>query len=182
MCMPRFYLLILFAVFISTCRDSGTEIEIEEPLTESDFIGSWNVARLQSDFRLTGEVDGEPLDEEGGSRVTNSALRIDFGEDGSWTSSGDYTLLVTLDGSTDTIPSEGAGNGTWSYRNDSLYVSGMENYNNNGRFADPQAWFVTDFERDLRSVTEASIDMTESEEALGISIRTQSDFTLELQR
>lgn len=182
--MSRFLLpsLLLSLLIFSGCpRDTPFE-EGEEIITEADFYGSWRVERLSSEYTITGDFLGGPIDERGTSSISNSDLTVDFATDGTWSSSGDYVLTVTTDSSTDVTDQTGIGGGRWSFRSDTLFFNGMRNYATTGRFGLEQDWAITDFTRDAEAGIQTSIDQTETDLDFGTEVRTQSDWDVKISR
>ncbi|NJB85995.1 hypothetical protein GGR26_001763 [Lewinella marina] len=175
--LPLLFLLSLLG--LSAC-------EKDEPgeyvLTESDFVGSWDVREFSGDFRVTGTFSGNPINEKGISAISDSDLMIFLEDDGRWTSSGAYTMTVETDSDRQQYRDQGIGSGKWSYRDGSLLLSGLRNPNGTGYFTDPQSCLVLDFvqQRQISLLTE--MDVTESDADYGISMRTQGDFMLQLVR
>lgn len=147
-------------------------------LSAEDFYGSWSVVQFDSDFSNTGTFLGEDIDQQGSSRITNSALRINLQRNGSWTSSGDYDLVIVTDEGQETTEQEGIGEGTWLFRSDTLFMDGLRNYNGSGEFELAQPFAITDFEREISADFTTSFDQTERDDDLDINIRTQSSWEI----
>ena len=151
-------------------------------MTGADAVGTWVVPTFSSSYRVTGNFLGQDLDDRGSSEITASDLQMVFTEDGSWTSSGDYTLTVTTESETDVTRQSGVGEGSWSFRNDSLYVTGLLNFNGSGEFAEEQAFAIDRFSRDIEIGMATTMDHTGSNADYGIDIRTRGDWSLVLLR
>ena len=171
-------LTLLFILLSTGCRDKEEEII----LTESDVLGTWLVTAFDNDYRISGTFGGEPLDERGQSRISDSDLQLIFLDNGRWQSTGEFTATVTTENDRQSREYTGVGAGTWSFSRDTLYVSGLKTYNETGYFADPQPFALSSFEKERSLDFTASVDATESEPSFGIEIRTQADYTLQLIR
>ena len=147
--MSRLLLLVLFSGLLLFTGCPGQEDEQDDFLVESDFYGTWAVDRFDSEYTTMGTFLGQDLDQEGNSSISNSALELSLRQDGSWSSSGDYDLSITTEDGTEVTQQRGIGEGTWSYRLDTLYLDGLVNYNGSGTFSMTQPLAVGEFERDI---------------------------------
>ncbi|WP_420459135.1 hypothetical protein [Neolewinella sp.] len=147
--MSRLLPLALFFGLLLFAGCPGPDEPQDDFLTESDFYGTWVVDRFDSDFTTTGTFLGQDLDQEGSSSISNSGLELSFRQDGSWSSSGDYDLNITTENGTEVTRQRGIGQGSWSYRLDTLFMDGLQNYNGAGTFSLAQPCVVDDFERDI---------------------------------
>ena len=169
----------LFLLLLSTgCGDK----EEEEFLTESDVLGTWLVSEFDNEYHLTGSFGGEPLNERGQSRISDSDLQLVFLDNGRWQSTGSFTGTVTMDKERQEREYTGVGSGTWSFSRDTLYVTGLQTYNETGYFAERQPFTLTSFEKERGLDFTTLLDATESEPSFGIEIRTQANYTLSLIR
>ncbi|MCP9234771.1 hypothetical protein [Lewinella sp. JB7] len=171
--------LIIGVLLFSGCRP---EEEGEYVITEADLVGSWDVDQFKSSYNVSGVFLGEDVDENGTSSISNSALRLELEEDGSWNSSGSYFLTVTSEGDSETTEQSGMGEGRWSFRRDTLWLQGMQNYSGNGRFEQQQDCIITSFNKDRQVALRTSIDQTDSNADYGITLRTRADWTIQLMR
>ena len=180
--MSRLLSLIVLLSLLSFMGCPKPEDPQEDFLTESDFYGTWAVDRFDSEFTTTGTFLGEDLDQRGSSSISGSALELTLRQDGSWTSSGDYDLSITTEAGTEVTQQRGIGQGSWSYRLDTLFMDGLENYNGSGSFNMSQPCVVEDFERDIFTELTTGTDQTEEDTAFDTSIRTQGNWNIVIRR
>ncbi|WP_116125395.1 hypothetical protein [Lewinella sp. IMCC34183] len=173
--------LLLFCLLLglTSCVDGGAE---DLTITEADFVGSWTIAELSGDFNVTGDASGTPIRDQGSSSISNSDLQIILYDDGQWTSTGSYTVTIVTDDDRQVRQESGIGSGTWSYRNEKLILSGMENKNGNGYFVNPQECTILDFVRSEQVGLVTRMDVTESDPDFGITLRTQGEYLIQLLR
>ena len=175
--------ILLSVVFLSRCKPEKEGPFIEEyTLTEADLIGTWTVDRFSSDYRISGTFIGEDVDERGTTKIGNSDLQLRFDADGSWTSSGDYSLTVANESQQEVTQQSGIGEGTWSFRSDTLYLDGLMNYGGNGDFEPRQACAVSDFTQYLSIDFTTQVDHTDMDPDYDIVIRTEGDWKINLVR
>ncbi len=180
-------ILLVFLLFslvgLSRCKpEKDGPLAEEYVLTEADLIGSWTVERFSSEYYISGTFVGEDVNERGTSKIGNSDLELRFESDGSWTSSGAYSLTVANETQQEVTLQSGVGEGTWSFRSDTLYIDGLQNYGGNGSFAPRQACSVADFTQFIRIDFVTRIDQTDLDPDYDIAIRTEGDWKIELVR
>ncbi|MBB4080375.1 hypothetical protein GGR28_003009 [Lewinella aquimaris] len=176
---------LLFPLIVGTLLFSGCGKEEEEGeyvITEADMVGTWNVDVFESTYNVSGIFLGSDVDDDGTSSISNSALRVQLLEDGSWISSGDYSLTVTTESESETTEQVGIGEGNWSFRRDTLFLDGMINHGGNGRFETPQECTITSFTKDRELGLKTRIDQTDSNADYGITLRTRADWNILLVR
>lgn len=156
--------------------------EADPGISEADLIGVWAVPKFDGDFTVDGNFLGQDLNKEGTSRITQSDLQIKLTGDSKWTSSGEYTLTVMTDTDTDVTQQSGIGGGDWRLRSDTLYLTGLENFANNGKFSPSQACTVTDFSRGLEVGLIAEMDHRERNADYDIDIHTRGKWRITLLR
>lgn len=172
------YVLLLTVLSLASCKkDVG-----EDFLTESDIQGAWAVAQFNNEYRVSGTYSGRPVEESGRSTISESDLQFVFNANGSWNSSGAYTVTVTTADDQQTTRREGMGSGNWRFRQDTLFLTGLITYNETGFFREDQPLALTAFQKDRSLDFGTRLDATETDEDLNISLRTRSDYTIELQR
>ena len=171
-------LALLLILFGTGCRDKEEEVF----LTESDVLGTWLVTAFDNDYRITGTFGGEPLDQSGQSRISDSDLQLVFLDNGRWQSAGDFTATVTTENDRQSREHTGVGAGTWSFSRDTLYMTGLRSYNETGYFAESQPFALSSFEKERSLDFTTSLDATESEPSFGIELRTQAEYKLLLIR
>ena len=179
-CMPKSLLLLTsMLLLLSTgCRDKEEEVF----LTESDVLGTWLVSEFDNDYQISGTFGGEPLNEQGQSRISESDLQLIFLDNGRWQSTGTFVGTVTTEKEQQVREYEGVGSGTWSFSRDTLYVSGLRTYNETGYFAERQPFTLSSFEKERSLDFTTLLDATESEPSFGIEMRTRANYTLSLIR
>lgn len=180
--------ILLFYLFLgilsfSRCKPErgGTPFE-EYQMTEADLFGTWAVDRFSSDYHVSGTFVGEDVYERGTSKISNSDLQLRFEADGKWASSGAYSLTVANEEQQEVTRHQGIGEGTWSFRNDTLFLDGLQNYSGNGTFAPRQVCTVVDFTQFLSVDLVTRIDQTDLEPDNDIAIRTEADWKFNLVR
>ncbi|WP_157976049.1 hypothetical protein [Lewinella sp. IMCC34191] len=174
-------LLSLFSLLLllfSACKDKGED----DFLTESDIIGTWQITEFDNAYQLSGTFAGEPVDDQGESRISNSDLQMIFLDNGRWQSTGGFTLTVTTPEEQQISDRTGMGTGTWSFSQDTLFVSGLQHYNETGYFKDRQPLVLNGFKRDISLDLGTTVDVTESDENYGIRIRTVSRYDISMER
>ncbi len=175
--------LCLGLVTFSRCKpERGGPPAEEYQLTESDIVGSWAVDRFSSDYHVSGTFLGEDVDRRGTTRISNSDLQLQFGSDGTWVSTGQYSLTVASEEQQEVTRHQGIGRGAWSFRNDTLYLDGLENYSGDGTFSPRQACAVADFTQFLSIDFITRIDQTDMDPNYDITIRTEADWKIDLVR
>ena len=172
------YLFALLVLTLASCKKEAGE----DFITESDIIGSWAVASFDNDYRVSGTYSGREVNESGSSAISDSDLQFEFDPNGSWRSSGTYTVTVTTADDRQIGQHDGMGSGNWSFRQDTLFLTGLITYNETGFFREQQPLALTAFqkERSLDFVTR--LDATETDAELNINLRTRSDYKIALQR
>lgn len=156
--------------------------ETTDTITEADLVGSWAVSEFESSYSVSGTFLGEPVDNSGTSSISGSALQLELSDDGSWTSSGDFTSTVVSEDGTDVTQQNGIGQGSWSFRSDTLFIEGMENYSSNGVFSADQPYAITDFVRDLNIELETQLDNMDTDSVFSTTLRTRGDWRILLER
>lgn len=151
-------------------------------ITEADFVGSWSVPQFESTFNRSGTFIGTPIDMNGTTSISQSDLQIQLADNGTWASSGDYSLTVATDTETDVSQRTGIGQGSWSYRNDTLFIRGLESYAEAGSFSGDQACVLTEFSRDAQVILTTRVDQTDTDVDFGTNLRTQAEWRLILLR
>jgi hypothetical protein len=180
--MLRYLLLALTlgALLLPGCqKDDDNQPYV---ITEADFVGRWSVPQFESTFNRSGTFIGTPMDQNGTTSISQSDLQLQLSDNGTWTSSGDYSLTVATDTETDVSQRSGIGQGSWSYRNDTLFLRGLESYADVGSFTGDQACVLTDFTRDAQIKLTTRIDQTDSDVDFGTSLRTQAEWRIILLR
>ena len=172
------YLLLLTVLSLASCKqDDG-----EDFLTESDIVGSWAVPQFDNTYRVSGTYSGRDVEESGRSAISQSDLQFVFNANGSWQSSGTYTIVVTTEDDQQTSQRDGMGSGNWMFRQDTLFLTGLITYNETGFFRENQPLALTAFQKERSLDFGTRLDATETDPDLNISLRTRSDYTIELQR
>ncbi len=174
------YLLSLscLILILPACRNGGED----QFLTESDIIGVWVVTEFDNNYRLTGSFAGQELDESGQSQITDSDLQLIFTDNGRWQSSGNFTATVTTGNERQVTEQSGIGAGSWSFSQDTLYMTGLRSYNETGYFMEDQPLVLNSFEKQQMLDFGSFMDVTESDEAFNVNIRTRSNFDILLVR
>ncbi|MGB3798495.1 MAG: hypothetical protein WA952_01700 [Lewinella sp.] len=170
--------LATLLLLLSACQDKGED----DFLTEADFIGTWQILAFDNAYQLSGTFAGEAVNDQGQSRISDSDLQMIFLDNGRWQSTGDFTLTVTTPEEQQVTQRSGMGSGTWSFSQDTLYVSGLQHYNETGYFQEKQPLVLNSFERGLSVDLGATVDVTESDTTYGINIRTVSRYDISLER
>ena len=168
--------------FAILCLASCKKETSEDFITESDILGTWAVAEFNNDYRVSGTYSGRDVNESGRSAISQSDLQFEFNPNGSWRSTGTYTVTVTTADDQQTSQQDGMGSGNWSFRQDTLFLTGLISYNETGFFREDQPLALTTFQKDRSLDFGTRLDATETDEDLNISLRTRSDYTIALER
>lgn len=174
------FLLVLGLVGLTGCPPDRPSVP--ENLTSDDLLGTWSIDRFDSEFMTTGTFLGEDVDQQGSSSISSSALQITFSANGSWASSGDYDLTVTGEDGSESTTREGVGQGSWTFRSDTLFLDGLQNFNGSGNFELGQPLIVSSFAFDEFTTFTTSFDQTETDQDLDIELRTQADWNIGIRR
>lgn len=173
-----YFVLAASLLLAPACKDEPEE----DFITESDIVGSWTIAEFDNTYQVTGTFGGEDLDESGVSKISDSNLQFEFNGNGSWRSTGEYRVTVTTDDEQQITDNNGIGSGNWSFRQDTLFLTGLINYNETGYFSEAQPLVLTSFAKDQYLNFDSRMDATEADEELNIALRTRADYRIVLQR
>lgn len=119
-----FFLLLAFTVFTQWgCQNNDDDLSVD------DIVGTWDVTVFKVDITSSTETIGTVRYILNYSNITYT---LTFNANGTWTSTGDATLVFTEDGqTTTTVQTGGLGSGTYSVANGKLTINNLE--------ADPNA-------------------------------------------
>ena len=118
----KFYMIAIAVILLASCsKDDDQPLNVEDSM----ILGEWNLEEFDYQGKTSGNVEGNEITTtyEGMARNINATLN--FKEDNTFQGSGNYDIVLTLQGTTVTQPVNFDSSGTWKLEGNSLIAEGL---------------------------------------------------------
>lgn len=114
--------LLMGVLGMTACREEENE------LTQEDVVGTWDMNGYDGDVEATISGGGVNQTVATTFNTSNPDVKVTFNADGTWTSTGTYTLNVTSNGQTasEMVAEGGLGSGIYSISEGKLLMKGLQ--------------------------------------------------------
>lgn len=173
--MMRFLPLVLLcgSFLLASCGDDDSN----DNFTRDELVGTWDVSVFTTDIM----IDAGSGVEQFGASKTDGDLDVTFDEDGTYSSSGTYTLTITEADSTYTETQTGIGGGVWSVDGQTVRLFDASGSSDLLEF-NVTDYTVSNFQADSRVDLNGAIDTTIVEPFLGIEFDVDGTVMYRLER